>query len=134
MGERTRRDGSYTAREGLKRADTLRKAIDRIDFTNLSRIDSISVLATLDLLNAIASRQDGYTPTPAHRPQPWPTARRELPPAPTIRLCCDHTWPTKRPCDAYGAPGPHGCELAPGHTGHHVCPCGSGSRQRTDHQ
>jgi len=43
----------------------------------------------------------------------------------SIELCCPKNWPAPSACRAYGAPGPHGCRLRPGHDGGHVCPCGS---------
>lgn len=44
----------------------------------------------------------------------------------TVRasVACPATQWTGYPCHAWGAPGPHGCQREPGHTGSHVCPCG----------
>ena len=39
-------------------------------------------------------------------------------------VACSVTWPAATSCNAWGAPGPHGCKKKPEHVGQCQCACG----------
>ena len=66
-----RRDGSYRSNEGQQKLDKIRELADRIDGTDLSRIDSMTVFTVVDLLTNVTNRQLGRTPLFNERPARW---------------------------------------------------------------
>ena len=68
---RFRADGSFRSIEGRKKRSVIVDKLDRIDFTDLSRIDSMTIHTVVELLGAVESRQAGYPYKPAKRPGRW---------------------------------------------------------------
>lgn len=66
-----RADGSYRAIEGRRKQRVIADKLDRIDFTDLSRLDSHAIFTVIELLGAVESRQGGYEHTPSKRPGRW---------------------------------------------------------------
>lgn len=69
-----RRDGSYRANEGQGKLDKIRMLAGKIDGADLSRLDSMTVFAVIDLLTSVLNRQQGREQMPNDRPDRWTAA------------------------------------------------------------
>lgn len=68
---RFRTDGSYRSNEGQAKLSQIRSLADEINGSDLSRMDSMTVFAVIDLLDAVVKRQQAKNPMPKVRPGRW---------------------------------------------------------------